>query len=223
MSMLNDIVWKTNDENCVSNAEKVKNCAERFLEGHWTFLGPGSRRKVVWTFYPRLKRAMELDTRQNDTAIQRGLVILYSNVSVPPSRGILKQKKGKTSIHFDGDSLEHRTLVLNSSFCKKSRVPTEPWRIGVINSVLQKMKRDQRVLLWTTRSWSSWNQKKYNSWYLFRKERTENRIPERVQSFDELAGQIQLTPYYLKRLTSNILLQPGNGTKFDQIETTDGE
>ena len=42
MSMFNDIVWNMNDENCVSNAEKVKKDAKRFLEGHWTLLGPGS-------------------------------------------------------------------------------------------------------------------------------------------------------------------------------------
>ena len=29
-SMFNDIVWNTNDENCVSNAKKVNNYAERF-------------------------------------------------------------------------------------------------------------------------------------------------------------------------------------------------
>ena len=58
MSMFNDIEWKTNDENCISNAEKVKNYALRYSQGHWTFLSPGSeerswskkRRKVqfIW-------------------------------------------------------------------------------------------------------------------------------------------------------------------------------
>ena len=42
MFMFNDIEWKKNDENCISNAEKVKNYSKRFLPGHWTFLGPGS-------------------------------------------------------------------------------------------------------------------------------------------------------------------------------------
>ena len=43
MSMFNDIDWtkKGNDEICISNAEKVKNYAMRFLQAHWTFLGPG--------------------------------------------------------------------------------------------------------------------------------------------------------------------------------------
>ena len=42
MFMFNDIEWKKNDENCISNAEKVKNYSKRFPPGHWTFLGPGS-------------------------------------------------------------------------------------------------------------------------------------------------------------------------------------
>ena len=45
MSMFNDILWKTDDENCISNAEKVKNYAMKFSQGHWTFLGPGSEGK----------------------------------------------------------------------------------------------------------------------------------------------------------------------------------
>ena len=45
MSMFNDIEWRKNDENCFSNAEKVKNYSNRFLEGHGTFLGPGSEQK----------------------------------------------------------------------------------------------------------------------------------------------------------------------------------
>ena len=45
MSMFDDILWKTDDENCVSNAEKVQNYAKRFSPGHWTFLGPGSEER----------------------------------------------------------------------------------------------------------------------------------------------------------------------------------
>ena len=38
MSMFSGIEWKKNDENCISNAEKVKDYSKRFLPGHWTFL-----------------------------------------------------------------------------------------------------------------------------------------------------------------------------------------
>ena len=46
MSMFNDIEWKTNDENCISNAEKINTYAMRHLQGHRTFLGPGSEEKL---------------------------------------------------------------------------------------------------------------------------------------------------------------------------------
>ena len=40
-----------NDENCISNAEKIKDYAKRFLPRHWTFLGPGSEKKWYGNSY----------------------------------------------------------------------------------------------------------------------------------------------------------------------------
>ena len=47
MSMLNDIVWdaKGNDELCVNDSKTIKEYAERFPRGRWSFLGPGSEKK----------------------------------------------------------------------------------------------------------------------------------------------------------------------------------
>ena len=45
MSVFNDISWKKNDENCILNAEKVKNYSKRLQPGHWTFLGSGSEKR----------------------------------------------------------------------------------------------------------------------------------------------------------------------------------
>ena len=47
MSMFDDIDWtiRGNDENCTSNAEKVKDYAKIFLQGHRTFQGAGSEKK----------------------------------------------------------------------------------------------------------------------------------------------------------------------------------
>ena len=42
VTMCNDILWKSDDRNCISNAEKVNDYAKQFLPGHWTFLGPVS-------------------------------------------------------------------------------------------------------------------------------------------------------------------------------------
>ena len=48
MSMFHDILWTSDDQTCISNAEKVKNYAKKFLTGHWIFLGPGVGEEMVW-------------------------------------------------------------------------------------------------------------------------------------------------------------------------------
>ena len=47
MPMLNDIDWSNRklDQNCFSSAESVKDYSMKFLQGHWTFLGPRSEKK----------------------------------------------------------------------------------------------------------------------------------------------------------------------------------
>ena len=52
MSMFNDIVWdaKGNDEQCVNNSKTIKEYAERFPRGHWSFLGLGSEKKWYGTY-----------------------------------------------------------------------------------------------------------------------------------------------------------------------------
>ena len=86
---------------CVSNAEKCNNYANKVLVGHWTFLGPGSGEK--W-YGSHDKKGSGIAQPTKCYSDSKRLVILYSKVSVL-SRGVLKQKKGKTSIHFNGDSM----------------------------------------------------------------------------------------------------------------------
>ena len=52
---------------------------------------------------------------------------------------------------------------------------------------------------------------------------TGHRMSERVQSFEELTGQIHLTQLCEKKLSANILLHAGKRAKFNQTRTTDGE
>ena len=87
MSMFNDIDWtrKGNDGICISNSEKVKEYAKRFLQGHWEFLGPGDEKKCMELFLTHLK--------ENGT--QKIHVIQYSRVISALMRGILKMKSGR--------------------------------------------------------------------------------------------------------------------------------
>ena len=51
MSMFNDIIWekKENEKVCEENSFKVGLYSQRFLRGHWSFLGPGSQKKWYGT------------------------------------------------------------------------------------------------------------------------------------------------------------------------------
>ena len=106
MSMFNDIKWKKNDENCISNAEKVKNYAKSFLPGHWTFLGPGLEKRWYGDSH-----GGQWDRTANKTVQQFdkiGHPIFPSTSAL--SRGFLKQRKGKSTIHFSGDSVNSELL-----------------------------------------------------------------------------------------------------------------
>ena len=52
MSMFNDIVWDVegNDELCLINSKTIKEYAERFPRGHWSFLGRASEKKWYGTY-----------------------------------------------------------------------------------------------------------------------------------------------------------------------------
>ena len=105
MSMFNDIDRKKNDENSVSNAEKVKNYAMRFSQGHWTFLGPGSEEKRYGNSSHAQKRpAGKMVQRFKETGH-----LLFKSISAL-SRGILKQRKGKNTMHFNGGSMNTELL-----------------------------------------------------------------------------------------------------------------
>ena len=91
MLMFNDILWRTNFQNCFFNAEKVKNYANTFLQIHWTCLGLGSEKR--W-YDDSHDQQGQWDCTANKI-VQRLMKIgdpIFTNRSAL-SRGILKQKK----------------------------------------------------------------------------------------------------------------------------------
>ena len=105
MSMFNDIFCdrKDNKDECLRNANIVKTFAGRFGIGQWSFIGPGSEKKLypsenspqgVWD---RVAEEMLLLFAESEHPIFRA--------TTPLSRGKLKSKgKGKVSIHFSADT-----------------------------------------------------------------------------------------------------------------------
>ena len=105
VSTFNDIAWtkKGNSEKCNSNSNQIKNYAQRFSQGHWTCLGPGDEKKWYGThcYKPDGKwdsAAPSMVQRFAETGhpIFKGISAL--------SRGILKRKQKRDTIHFNADS-----------------------------------------------------------------------------------------------------------------------
>ena len=104
MSMFNDIVWdaKGKDELCVNNSKTIKEHAERFPRGHWSFLGPGSEKKWYETY------GGKLDGSWNRTAEKMLLNFAETNHPVlrctsPLERTIKKQRRRR-----DNNSLQRK-------------------------------------------------------------------------------------------------------------------
>ena len=115
MFMFSDILWKSDDQNCISNAEKVKNHAKRFLPRHLTFLCPGSENR--WYGDSQGGQWDRTANKMVQRFKQTGHPIFISTSSV--SRGILNQRTGKSTIHFNEDSV-------NSCFKQFISVSTWP-------------------------------------------------------------------------------------------------
>ena len=106
MSVFNDILWKSDDQSCISNAEKVKNYARRFLAGHWNSVCPGSEKRWYGD-----SQGGQWDRTANKMVQQfkeTGHPIF--TVTSALSRRILKQRKGRSTIHFNGDSVNTELL-----------------------------------------------------------------------------------------------------------------
>ena len=72
-------------------------------------------------------------------------VITCSKSISAVSHGILKRKKGKKTIHFNGDSSNREFLFQT---CQISSICTEQWRIGANNSAWQRKRKNEIIYLW---------------------------------------------------------------------------
>ena len=105
MSMFYDIDWtqRGNDEIYISNAEQVKDYAMRFLQGHWTFLGPGSEKKWYGESSYPLNEDWDSTANKMFQRFRETGHPVFKSISAL-SRGIQKRKNGKETIQFNGDS-----------------------------------------------------------------------------------------------------------------------
>ena len=132
------------------------------------------------------------------------------------SRGTLKQKKGRCTIHFSGDSMDTELLIQPIHSANQLSV----YGIGVINSVWQRRKRTSRYFC-RPKFWPWWNQKKWNCSYLLRLRHLETGSNEARWASKHWKRRFSLHNY-VKKPSSNILWSPGIIAKFDWMRTTGG-
>ena len=201
------------------NAEKVKH-ARRFWSGHWTFLGLGSEKQ----WYASSSHAEE--GQWNCTAakmVQRlkliGHIVFKSISSL--SRGSLKKKQCKTSIQFNGNYMNTNNPFFKSAQCLRSSgelvfsirtdrsglTEEEKGRASTLvdNKILTSVPPEEVQFLISPPTEGDQKHDARNSWVSTSK-------PGRYSWHN-----------YLKKLSSNIPLQPGNSTIFERVRTTDGE
>ena len=119
MSMFNDIIWwsEDNERECIANATLVSLFAKRFPPGRWSFLGPGSEKKLYSTYIDRPREEWDRVAELTMIKFRESGHPVFRATS-PLSGGTLKRKGGgKLSIHFcaDGDTIE--TVFSVNYFC----------------------------------------------------------------------------------------------------------
>ena len=188
-----------NDETCVSNAEKVKNNATRLLEWHWTFLGPGSEEKWYGSSDHARKWQWNCTAAKMVQRFKETGHLVFKSISAL-SRGILKQMNGKTSITellfqtiHSVNQLSVYGAVANWCYLFGS-TEEEKGRacIPVDNTIFDQVETRRSTTLGISSDKSIWKQDARKS-------------PElRRAGWEDTTDTIMW-----KKLTSNILMQPG--------------
>ena len=117
MSMFNDILWgsEDNEQECNANADLVSIFAKRFTAGRWSFLGPGSEKKWYSTYTDRpqgewdtVAELMISNSEKADTQFPEQRVHC-------PEETLQSKGGGELSVHFcaDGGTIEtvFRTII----------------------------------------------------------------------------------------------------------------
>ena len=148
MSMFNDILWRSedNERECNANATLVSLFAKRFPAGHWSFLGPGSEKKWYSTYnerprgeWDRVAELMMIKFRESGHPVFRA--------TSPLSRGTLKkQRRWKIIDTFLCRLGYDWNCFFAQLFLSISSVSTEQSQMCVRNTVLVKQERARPVL-----------------------------------------------------------------------------
>ena len=104
--------------------------AKKILPVHWTFLCPGSKERWYGDSHDQ-KRQWDSQRQQNDKAIQRNWSSCVQRHQRFRSLSLEAKKKGKNTIHFNGDSVNTDRPVSNSLFCHFGAVTDWSYQLGL--------------------------------------------------------------------------------------------
>ena len=94
MSMFNDIIWgtKDNEQECIANATLVSLFAIRFPAGRWSFFGPGSEKTWYSTYNERARGEWDRVAELMMIKFGESRHPVFRSTS-PLSRGVLKKQR----------------------------------------------------------------------------------------------------------------------------------
>ena len=116
----------------ISNSEQVKNYAERFSRGHWTFLGPGDEKEVVRNCQLHTWRKMGVHRHTHGGTIQRNWSpSIQEHQCFESSNSAMKRWRWHHTLQWG--LMEHRTLVSHHSLSNSAQYQRSSlelvWRI----------------------------------------------------------------------------------------------
>ena len=188
MSMFNDIDWtrKGNDGIGVSNSESQG--------GHWTFLGLGDEKKWYGTHPYTSEGKWDSTATQMERFQDTGQQVFKSISAL--SRGILKKKKGRDTVHFNVDASNTELLFRNIHSVNWQRI------FGAVTKWCEPFVRDQKCIgmCEITRS---------KTFGIPPELVSGNSLRENIQDFESLTKTIRFT----KVRTCNV---PAQGISWDE-------
>ena len=101
-----------------SRTRRKSRITHKFLPGHWTFLGPGSEKRWYGSsYYGQWDRTANKMVPQFK---ETGHTIFTATSAL--SRGILKRRNGKSTIHFNGDFMNTELLFQTINSVNQVRI-----------------------------------------------------------------------------------------------------
>ena len=148
MSMFNDILWgsEDNERECNAKATLVSLFAKRFPAGRWSFLGPGSETKWYSTYNERPQGKWDRVPEFDDDEIRRKRTPSFPCHESTVSRSAQKAKEVENFLYTSVPMGILLKLFFAQLFLLISSVSTEQSQICVMNTVSAKLA--QGDLLW---------------------------------------------------------------------------